>query len=98
MTVVLTVLAVARVTRMITQDRIFDAPRNAVIRWLTQRPWGELPSYLLLCDWCSSVYVGAAGAGAYWVWGETMPYMVIVLALAASHVTGILASTVNGGD
>lgn len=100
MIVVLTILAVARVTRLITTDVLFEAPRNAVARWLMGH-WeriGDKAAYLVVCDWCASVYVGAAAAGAYAAWGETMPYMVICLALAASYATGFLASVQNGGD
>lgn|SRR5574341_162977 len=101
MILVLTVLAVARVTRLITTDKIFETPRNAVVRWLIKesgRPVRDMTAYLILCDWCSSVYVGAAAAGAYWAWGGTLPYMVICLVLSASYVTGFLASVTNGGD
>lgn len=97
MIIALTILAVARVTRLITEDKITERPREAVARWLITRDHTQL-AYLVFCSWCVSIYVGAAGAGAYWAWHGTMPYTVIVLALAASHVTGILASTVNGGD
>jgi hypothetical protein len=82
-------LAVARVTRLITSDRITEAPRNAVIRRLD--PDG-LFAYLLVCSWCSSVYVGAAGAAAgalagWWSWTMAVP-----AALAFSYVAGFLAS------
>jgi hypothetical protein len=101
MIIVLTVLAVARVTRLITTDTVLQAPR----RWVVNRlmPTGNETglrwhlSYLLVCPWCISVYVAAPVACAYAVWGETMPYMTVVLALAASHVTGFLASKEGEG-
>jgi hypothetical protein len=103
MIIVLTVLAVARVTRFITSDVLFEAPRTWLIRKLIDHE-GE-PSairgkiaYLIVCDWCASVYVGAAAAGAWYVWGESMPYMAVTLALAASYVTGYLASIKEAGD
>jgi hypothetical protein len=96
---VLTILAVARVTRLITTDVVFDAPRNAVLRFLVRRGGEDSKlAYLLACTWCSSVYVGAAGAITYGVWGETMPYMVVVLALSASYVSGWLASVTDRGE
>lgn len=95
MILVLTVLAVARVTRLVTTDVLLDAPRG----WLTRRlsGWPSL-QYLIHCDWCASVYVAGAGAGAYAAWGETMPFMAVVLALGASYVTGFLASITERGD
>ena len=100
LSLVLMTLAVARVTRLITTDVLFDAPRQ----WLAQKlinPGraegfrGNL-AYLIICNWCTSIYVGAAGAGAWYAWGETMPFMVISAALAASYVTGFLASMTEG--
>lgn len=100
LSLVLMTLAVARVTRLITVDVLFDEPRTWLVRRvLAPNPGGVIRNkigYLLTCQWCASVYVGAAGAGAWYVWGETMPFMAITAALAASYVTGFLASTQEG--
>lgn len=88
LTLVLTLLAVARVTRLINADRITEAPRNALVRRLD--PEG-LAAYMVFCPWCVSVYTGAAGAAAWWAWGETRVFTAAVAALAASHVAGLLA-------
>ena len=50
-TVTVCALATARLTRLVTTDRITEAPRNWIIRRL---PRESLLSYLLVCDWCSS--------------------------------------------
>lgn len=94
---VLMVLAVARVTRLITTDHIFERPRNALVRWFSERGHDQL-AYLVFCPWCMSMYVGAAGAGAWYAWGETMPFMTVSGALAASYVTGFLASVTERGE
>jgi len=85
----LAALATARGTRLLTRDRILDAPRNRIIRAL---PRESLLSYLILCDWCTSMYVGTAAAAvgawsSWWAW-EYVPW----LALAFSQVAGWLAS------
>jgi hypothetical protein len=87
--VVVMALATARVTRLVTRDRILQAPRRAVLRAL---PDDHLLAYLVVCDWCVSIYtgtltaVGGAWAGWWpWVW-------VPALAFAFSYVTGWLAS------
>lgn len=105
MIVLLTLVAVARVTRLITTDKLTEPPRNAVVTRLLREREDGTPSplrtelaYLVVCDWCASMYVGAAAAGAYWAWGETIPFMLVCLALAASYATGFLASVTNGGD
>jgi hypothetical protein len=84
----LTLLAVARVTRLVNADRITQAPRDAIVRRLD--PNG-MAAYMVFCPWCVSVYVGAAGGAAWWAWGDTRIFTAAVLALAASHVAGLLA-------
>jgi hypothetical protein len=87
--IALCALATARVTRLITQDRITEAPRNWVLRRL---PETSLFAYLIVCDWCVSVYAGAGvaaiGAGVHW-WSWTMA---VPAALAFSYIAGYLAS------
>lgn len=87
-TLIVAALVTARVTRLVTTDRITQAPR----RWALLRLRSDgLAAYLLVCDWCVSVYVGAvvasvgAGAGS-WPWTWALP-----LALAFSYVAGYLA-------
>lgn len=100
LSLLLMTLAVARVTRLITTDVLFEEPRNRLIRRILRAdPEGVLRNkvaYLVICDWCASVYVGAAGAGAWYAWHGTMPFMVTTAALAASYVTGFLASLTEG--
>lgn len=98
MTEILTLLAVARVTRLITTDVLTEPLRNWTVRRLLKRDPEHMLAYLLVCDWCASVYVGGAAAGAWYAWGETMPFMAITLALAASYATGWLASLTQAGD
>jgi hypothetical protein len=85
-TLLLAALATARITRLITRDRITHAPRRALLARMN--PEG-LPAYLLVCDFCASVYVGAGTVAAAWAWDWAVWPMA---ALAASHVTGWLAS------
>jgi len=82
-------LATARVTRLITRDRILAVPRRAALRAL---PDDHLIAYLIVCDWCVSVYTGtlAAAGGA---WAGWWPWAAVpAVALAFSYVTGFLAS------
>lgn len=90
---VLCALATARVTRLITTDRITQAPRHWVIRRL---PRQSLWAYLLVCDWCSGMYAGAAVAGAWWLWGGAVWFTAATAALAFSYCAGLLASVVQG--
>lgn len=111
MIVLVYALAVARVTRLITADRLTEAPRLRLENWLWRRYRAQLekgmpgaldgvsnasliaplPVYLLTCPWCASIYVAAVAAPiAYW-WGTAPWFLVPALALALSHVTGLLA-------
>lgn len=126
MIVLVYALAVARVTRLITADRLTEAPRRRIAvrlwgrhisdadvakrytgmaaqghhatarRWMAEerldgRAEPPLSVYLLTCPWCASIYVAAVAAPiAYW-WGTAPWFLVPALALALSHVTGLLA-------
>lgn len=100
---VLVIGATARLTRLITSDAITRHLREGAVRRLVEhegdpRRWrGEL-AYLIMCSWCSSVWVGAAVAGTWWAWGGSMWYQAACAALTASHVTGALASATETGD
>lgn len=86
-TLLLAVLATYRLTRLVTTDRITQAPRNRIIQAL---PRESLLSYLLVCDWCASMYTGAAVAGAWWAWGDSVAFTAVMAALALSAATGFL--------
>lgn len=78
-----TLLAMARATRLITGDAItqplrdwFD--RRALPREGATRPspwiWRKL-SLIINCHWCASIYVGLAGTNTYlaWIYGLITP-------------------------
>lgn len=92
-TLLLAMLATARLTRMVTTDRIFLAPRAWLLRKIVRR-YGEdhLLAYLPVCDWCASVYVAAGVYGAWASIGETPWFQVPVTVLALSYAAGFLAS------
>lgn len=86
-------LATARLTRLVTADRITDAPRNWIIRRL---PRESLLAYLLVCSWCSSIYVGAGMGAAWWAWGDHRWFAAAAGALAFSYVAGWLSGREGG--
>lgn len=96
-TLLLAMLATARLTRLVTTDRIFLAPRAWLLRKMIRR-YGKdsLPPYLLTCDWCVSVYTGAGVAAAWVLAGETLWFQAPVAALALSYAAGFLASKEGG--
>lgn len=94
-------LAVARITRLITTDRVpFGALRQRVIRssWDTQRagvilvgePGEDQPPLLvewLSCAWCCSVWVGLAVL----ILRRLPGWRLVRAVLVSSYVTGFLA-------
>lgn len=88
-TLALAALVTARLTRLVTRDYITHGLRRRVLARLD--PDG-LAAYGLVCDWCVSIYVGAAvgacgAALGLWSWPGVLP-----LALVFSYVAGWLAS------
>jgi uncharacterized membrane protein len=95
MTLVLAIGSVARITRMITTDRIFERARD----WLLDRinPHGMI-TYMLSCPWCISIYVGSVGAVVMYRYGGEPCVTVPAIALTASYITGWLESLTKGDD
>jgi hypothetical protein len=89
LTFIAAALATARITRLITSDVITEPLRVAVIRRLNTE--GRL-AYMIVCDWCASVYVGAGVAASWWAWGDSKIWLAVMVALSASYAAGFLNS------
>lgn len=88
-TLLIGALVTARFTRLVTRDQITHPLRRAALARLDH---SGMLAYLIVCDWCVSVYVGAAVAaggagGGWWSWWWVAP-----LAFVFSYVAGWLAS------
>lgn len=92
-TLILAALATARLTRLVTNDRITLAPRRWLLRRLVAR-YGEdhLLPYLVVCDWCVSIYIGAGVTAAWITVGDTLWFQAPAAALTLSYAAGFLAS------
>lgn len=100
LTVVLYVLAVARITTLVTLDEISRPVRKALVRRFDpSRRLHRWVVYLLGdaedetangCPWCVSVWVGLLSAPAVWVASDSPYVLVPVLGLAASQATGMI--------
>lgn len=96
-TLLLAMLATARLTRLVTTDRITQGPRGWLLRRIIKSRGEEsLLAYLIVCDWCVSVYTGGAVAAAWVLAGETLWFQAPVAALALSYAAGFLASKEGG--
>ena len=86
LSVVVAALAVTRVTRLITEDRILVGLRQ----WVVRR-WGEdsAQSYFVHCPWCVSIYVGLGLMTPAVLWPTKWTILAFSF-LAASMVAGLL--------
>lgn len=87
----LTLGAIARVTRFVVDDTLFEPVRTAVGKRGGRRFFAWLAD-LMACSWCTSIWVSAAAAVAHWLWHDTTAYLYVVAALTASHVVSLAAS------
>ncbi|MFF2650593.1 hypothetical protein [Streptomyces sp. NPDC058045] len=87
----LTLGAVARITRFVVDDTLFQPVRTSVDK-RADRPFFAWLADLMGCSWCTSIWAGAAAAAAHWAWHDTVPFVYLVGALTASHVVSLAAS------
>lgn len=90
---VIAVLACARITRLITRDRITQPLRMRAVNRLGIESWG---AYLIQCDWCTGLWVAAVVMPAAWWWGHSPWLQLPLLVLAAAYAIGWTASREGG--
>lgn len=86
---VLVTLGLARVTRLVTADRIFLGFR----RWVINRYGDEsLPAYFTVCPWCMGLWFSIPAA-ILWAF-TTLPmhwwWLAAPAVFAMSHIVGLL--------
>jgi len=97
MTLVLTVGATVRLTRLLALDTIAFPVRD----WLAAQTGNEdddpsaknrffgFVEDMVTCPWCLSVWIGAVAAPVAWFHGQTAWFMIPALLLTASQVAGM---------
>lgn len=83
--IVLVVLSTYRLTRLVTADRILQAPRA----WIVRR--SQRLGYLVTCDWCFSIWVAPGPVAVATIWPESRVVWAILIGLSASALTGLLS-------
>lgn len=88
LTLVLAFGAIARVTRFVNSDLLFQGVRARVTAY-----WGpdHKISYLMTCQWCASVWTAPAITATAWAWGSTAWWTFGAFALTASYAYGLLS-------
>jgi hypothetical protein len=92
-TLVLLAGAVSRLTRLVVEDSIFEAPRSRLLDRL--EAGGSRAVFLgelLSCSWCASVWISFPAAYVAVEWPSSPLFLVPAAALTASAVAGWLGS------
>jgi Protein of unknown function (DUF1360). len=85
---IVAVLATARVTRLLVEDRITSSYRAWVVR---KRGENSLASYFVHCPWCMSIWISAAIMPIAVAWPNRWVLGVLSVP-AASYLTGFIAA------
>lgn len=100
---VVTVGAIARLTRLVTGDQLLQdfrdwAKRTYVAAWRRERgiryrvarrfDW----AYLVTCPWCTSIWIGVPGGIIATYWIDNRVCFGIALGLTASYIAGNVQS------
>lgn len=92
-TIVLLCGAVSRLTRLVVDDTIFDAPRTRVLdRLEAGGPRAMFVAELLSCSWCASLWISFPAAYVATEWPSSPWFVVPAAALTASTVAGWVGS------
>jgi hypothetical protein len=85
----LTLGAVARITRFANSDELFRGVRE---RLAYLRGPDAFINQMLGCPWCLSIWVGAALAPAAWYLGDYAAYQIPAAALTMSYLYALVAA------
>lgn len=105
MLVLLTLGAVVRLTRLVTEDVVLQPARAWVVRHRDKprpAPESDVPEqdeepdedwlvYLLHCRWCASIWIAAAATPIVYNWPDRWFVQIPILALTASLLAGLSA-------
>jgi hypothetical protein len=82
-------LAVARLTGLVTEDKITEGLRSRILSRFDE---DSRLGYLITCPWCVSIYLAAVAAPLVW-WHSGNPVVMIpAIALAFAQIAGMAAS------
>jgi hypothetical protein len=93
LTLVVFILAAARVTRLLVADDI-----TAPLRRWGARTFTDKVAVLFVCPWCMGFWVSAVAAVLWWFWGDRWWLLLPALAFAISYLVGIMATRVESED
>lgn len=84
------VFAVARVTRLIVDDKIMLPFRQKVLNWSGEDGWFF---YLVTCPWCMGIWVAAPMTAITYMWPHRIWFGILTFLAAAQAASTILTFT-----
>lgn len=92
-TLAIYILAIARVTGLVTQDTITEEIRNRIIQSLDDRPktLGDYLATLITCSWCAGMWVSAIVVPIAYFHHSNTAMLLPALVLAVSQAVGMSA-------
>lgn len=85
-------LSVARLTRLIVDDKIMLPFRQWVLSWSHEDGWFF---YLVSCPFCMSVWVSALLTIPSFFWHDNQVWQFILIGLAVSYISGRVVAGLN---
>jgi hypothetical protein len=85
-------LAVARLTRMVTEDKIMLPIRQWVLRRSGEDGWFF---YLVNCPFCMSVWISVFVTSGTFFWHDNRVWQFILIGLAVSYISGRVVAGLN---
>ena len=91
---VIYLLAVARVTGLVTADSLTEDLRDRIVAWLDDRPktLGAYLATLIQCPWCAGMWLAFLASPLVWFWGDSPFMLVPAIALAFSQAIGMISN------
>ena len=93
--VLLTIGLAARITRVLTVDRItYPIRARIVVRLGPDHPL----AYFVTCPWCIGLWVAAGVGAAAYFWSDTRWWLCVALAGTASLAAGLIIQYTTGDE
>lgn len=81
--------AIARLTRFVNSDTLFDRVRD----WLIEKSGPDSQfAYLLTCPWCASIWIALPVSACAFAFGDSVFWQIPAFALTASYAYALLST------
>lgn len=88
LTLLIVVLASARIWRLLTVDGITEPLRDKLKVEIADAPeqWRDTLSYFISCPWCAGYWIAFGVFASALAWADTLAWQLVFLSLAINYV------------